>query len=237
MAVSNSYAVWGFVGQAAMVLGITLIGWVIARLVRRLVMSVFDVVRFSKIATDTPLEPYIHHPELLERVRQTCGAAAFWLVLLITLQTVVGMLGITALAIWLDRLFSVIPRILSALFVLVLGVIAAGLVESLIKAATRSIDAQWSRLLAKVMSYLVMVAVVLIAIAELGIASNFILILFIGIVFALALAFGLAVGFGAREVVAALLWDWAMSERPELAKTESQPTPIHTKSARSARAK
>ena len=62
--------------------------------------------------------------------------------------------------------------------------------------------------MAKVSSYLVMTLSVMAAISELGIASEFIMILFIGMVSALALGVGLAVGLGGKDLVSRLLEKW-----------------------------
>jgi hypothetical protein len=51
----------------------------------------------------------------------------------------------------------------------------------------------------------------LVAIGELGIAKEFINILFIGFIAMLALAFGLAFGLGAKEVVREVLENWYRS--------------------------
>lgn len=220
---SSNLVFWQSATQIGVVVVIAILGWIVARLVRRLVMRMVDVVRVSKITADTPLESYFHNQETLERVQRAFGALAFWLVLIVTFQVIVSVLGITPVAVWLERMFSVVPRILSACFILVLGVIAAGLVESVVKTAAKNVSSSWSRLVAKVASYLVMTATILVAIAELGIASNFILILFIGIVAGMALAFGLAVGLGSKEVIAELLAEWIRSSRVSSSQSMRSP--------------
>ncbi len=88
------------------------------------------------------------------------------------------------------------------------GVLLAGLVESLIKGAVNQIDPKTGRLLSKVASYLVVIVTALAAINELGIAQSLINILFIGIITTLALGIGLAIGLGAKDLVSKMLMDW-----------------------------
>ena len=58
------------------------------------------------------------------------------------------------------------------------------------------------RLLGRIAEIAIVAFAVLVAINQLGIAADLINILFIGIVAALALAFGLAFGLGGRDVAA-----------------------------------
>ena len=53
-----------------------------------------------------------------------------------------------------------------------------------------------------------MVVTVLAAISELGIAQEFILIIFIGFVVMISLGFGLALGLGGKDLVSKILNDW-----------------------------
>jgi small-conductance mechanosensitive channel len=101
-----------------------------------------------------------------------------------------------------------IPNIVSAVLVLTIGVLLAGLVESLVKGAVNQIDPKTSRLLSKIASYLVVIFATLAAINELGIAQSLINALFIGVIATLSLGLGLAIGLGAKDLVAKILMDW-----------------------------
>ena len=81
---------------------------------------------------------------------------------------------------------------ISAILILVIGLLLAGLVESLVKGSIKTIDGKSARLLGKLASYLVVILAVMIAISELGIAQEFILVMFVGFVSFLALGLGLA---------------------------------------------
>ena len=97
---------------------------------------------------------------------------------------------------------------IASIVVLFFGVLLAGLVESFVKGALKTIDASSSRFFGKIASYLVVTVAVLASISELGIANEFILILFIGFVTALSLAAGLAFGLGGQDLVRDLLKEW-----------------------------
>jgi hypothetical protein len=136
------------------------------------------------------------------------GSVVYWLLMLIVIHTTVSVLGLTSLSFILEKILAYLPHIISAILILFIGIVLSGILESLIKGSIRSIDGRSARLLGKVSSYLVLVLTVMVAISELGIASEFMMILFMGFVGSLALGVGLALGLGGQHLVRTFLEDW-----------------------------
>ena len=141
--------------------------------------------------------------------------------MLVVLQTAVSMLGLTSLSLILNKVLAYIPKIFSAMIILILGLIVAGILESVVKGAIRSIDgleAKRARIVGKITSYLTIVIFILASVSELGIAEQFITILFIGLVSMLTIAFGLAIGLGSKDVVHKVVDDWYTGLKKEMKK-------------------
>jgi hypothetical protein len=85
--------------------------------------------------------------------------------------------------------------------VLVIALGLGGLVESFVKQMIRSWDVDVARMSGVVSGYVVMIVGVLAAVSELGIARDFIMVLFVGLVAALSLGVGLALGLGGQDAV------------------------------------
>ena len=83
-----------------------------------------------------------------------------------------------------------------------------GIIEGVVKGSIKSIDGKSSRLLGKISSYMVITITLLAAISELGIASEFIYIMFVGFVTTMTLGFGLALGLGGKGLVENIINDW-----------------------------
>lgn len=126
----------------------------------------------------------------------------FWAVMMIFIAWAGELLGISFFSDIVAALLAAVPRVLSALVVIVLGVMLAGVAERVVKQHAKRIAPQQAVLIGTFTSYGIMVLFGLMAVSELGIASNFILLLFGGCVFALSLAAGIALGFGAKDLVA-----------------------------------
>lgn len=186
---------------------ILIVGATIARGIKRVVVRILEGLRVSEVIAKTPVEHFLKNAEL-KKAEEVAGSVIYWLLMLVVLHTTVAVLGLEPLTLVLDRILTYIPNVFSAILVLFFGLLLAGVVESLVKGSIRSIDGRSARFLGKVSSYLVMTIAILAAISELGIAKDFILIIFVGFVTMLALGMGLAVGLGGQDLVRKLLNDW-----------------------------
>ena len=97
-------------------------------------------------------------------------------------------------------------------------------------ASSRSVPARWAsanaRLLGRLAEIAIIAFAVIIAIDQIGIAPNLVNTLFIGVVGALALAFGLAFGLGGREVAGQLTQSWYEASKSAAAQARSETRPI-----------
>lgn len=199
-------------------LTILIVGTLVAKTIRQVVIKVFESLQLSKAVAKTPIEHFLQNAEVGTKIEVVIGGIAYWLVMLIVLQSVVSILGLYSLSLLLERVLEYIPRIVSAVLVLFIGILLAGLVEVVLKGSLRTVAARSSRLLGKVASYLVVTIAVMAAVSELGIANEFILILFVGLVTALALGIGLAVGLGGKNLVDRLLTEWHAQLKKEISE-------------------
>lgn len=141
-------------------------------------------------------------------IDQAVAVLVRYIVLYIGLIFTLQILGLIGIANFLIGLVGVLPRIASALVILFIGVLLAGLIESVVKKALITFGPATARLGGKIASYTVVSFFGLMGLAELGLAATFINTLFIGLVAALSLAFGLAIGLGSKDVVSDILQNW-----------------------------
>jgi hypothetical protein len=171
-----------YLPKIALALLALIIGTAIARGIRRLVVKALDAMRVAKMVRNTPVDLFLKNAEFGQRLEEIGGSIVYWLIMLAVIQMSVSILGLEPLSALLARILNYIPQVVSAVLVLFFGVLVAGVLESLVKGSIKSIDGQSARFLGKIASYLVVSISILAAISELGIASQFILILFIGLV-------------------------------------------------------
>ncbi len=195
-----------------------IIGLVVAKWAKILTVKILESLQLSTIVKKSGFEPFLKKAEIKVKLEEVLGGLVRWLVILVFFITTVNILGLTTVSLVLNNILAYIPRVVSAILVLTIGVLLAGLVESLVKGALAQIDLKTSRLLGKISSYLVVIFAALAAINELQIAQTLVNTLFIGFVAMLALGFGLAIGLGAKDLVAKMLEEAYDSFRKDIKK-------------------
>lgn len=206
----------GYIPRIIGSLLILVIGAAVARFLKSLVMRLITTLSVSKAIKNTPVEHFFNVNGVTTKVEEAIGAIFYWISMLIVMYTAVSVLGLYSLSLLFEKILAYLPHILAAVVVLFFGLLLAGFVESLVKGSIRSIDGKSGRLFGKISSYLIMVITVLVAISELGIARDFILILFIGFITTISLGFGLALGFGGQDLVRKLLQEWYEKMKSDL---------------------
>lgn len=190
-------------GLSAMVIGVWL-----AKLIKKMVTKLVRLGLGSAAFSQTPIEQSLKAADLDQRIDEIVGSLVYWLVFLFTVYVAASVLGLSAVTNLLSSLFAYSPKLISALIVLILGTVLAGFVEKIVKNSLGRTDLGSARAASKISSYTVMVMTALIALSEIGIAREFILIAFIGLVTTLALGVGLAVGLGSKDMVSQMLLRW-----------------------------
>lgn len=197
---------------------ILVIGAAIARALKAVVIKLLETLKVSSWVNNTPVEHFLKNAEMGQKLEGVIGGVVYWLLMLLVIHSTVSVLGLQSLTVVLEKVLSYIPHVVSAVLVLFFGTLLAGVVESLVKGSIMSMDGHSARLLGKVSSYLVMTIAVMAAISELGIASEFIMVLFVGFVTMLSLGLGLALGLGGQDVVRDMLGKWYAKTSKEMNK-------------------
>lgn len=145
-----------------------------------------------------------------------------WFFILVTLITATSILGWTQINDFLNQVVLYVPNVIIAILILVIGFIASDFVRHILASVLEKspLSEMEKRFLAGAADFAVTLFAIMAALLQLKIATALIETLFIGIVFSISLAVGLAFGFGGREHAARLLSRYA--ERMEGGK--SQPT-------------
>lgn len=194
-------------------LGIILGNWV-----RTLAVKSLQMIRFETIIKDSKFKAFLLKAEVTQKVEEVIGSVLKWLIVLTFSIAALNILGLSTVSNVLVGVLGYIPNVMSAVIVLAIGILLAGIIEGVVKGALASVDLKTARLMGKIASYTIVTITTLAAFSELKIASSFINILFIGFVAMLALGFGLAIGLGAKDVIGQILTDWYKDMKHDLKK-------------------
>ena len=197
-----------FLPRLAIALLVFIVGWIVAKMVRFAIVRGLRAVNFHVVTQRAGLDGFMRDGGIGADTTEIMGLVVYWLVILGALVVGFNSLGLTYVTDLLGRVILFVPKVLVALLVLAFGAYFARFIANAITAYCRNIHIQDADLLGRLAQYAIVTFVVLIALDQVNIGGDIVrqsfLIVLAGLVFALALAFGL----GGKEWAAELLERW-----------------------------
>ena len=197
-----------FVPRLILALVVILLGWLLAKAARFAIVKGLRAVNFHIVTQRAGLDGFLRDGGIAADTTEIIGLVIYWLVILGALVVGFNSLGLTYVTDVLGRVILFVPKVLVALLVLAFGAYFARFIANAITAYCRNVHIQDAELLGRLAQYAIVTFVVLIALDQVNIGGDIVrqsfLIILAGVVFALALAFGL----GGKEWAAELLERW-----------------------------
>jgi len=238
---SVSNALNAFLAAIPLVIGaliIIVIGWIIAGVLARVVSEVFRRVGADRLFAEHGGQVYGSRSRDI-KPSIVAGELVKWLIRLVFLVAAANVLGLTQVSELLNDVLLWIPNLIVAAIILLVAPLLARFVRGAIEVGAGEMGFSNAPLLGRIAEIAIIAFAVIIAINQIGIAANLVNILFIGVVAALALAFGLAFGLGGRDVAGQLTQSWyeqsqATAARVKAHQAGEQPQPQPATASRKA---
>jgi len=174
---------------------ILIVGWIVAKAIRRIVDWLLKAVHFDTLADKAGISAVLRKGDLKILARQVISGLVYWLIMIMVLVMTVDALGLPKASDVLASLFAYVPKVIAALFILVVAMFLASFVSGIVRIAAGNANLPKPNLLAGISRWAIIIFAVTISLAQLGIAPLLVTatfnIILGGIVLALALAFGL----------------------------------------------
>jgi hypothetical protein len=182
---------------------IVIFGFIVAPLVGGLVKKFIDILKIDVVSEKLGVNDLFQGYSDKFSISLLIGKLVKWFFILAFTMAAAEVLGWTRITIFLNEIIFYIPQVLVAIVILVLALIAGKFFQTVVVRSIMGSNTPVDKpeVLGSITKWAFIVFGILAALIQLGIAASLIQILFTGIVFALALAFGL----GGRKKVEELL--------------------------------
>src|SRR5690606_19507486 len=200
------YQIVDFLPRLAAALGILMVGLAIAKMIERGTDIALHRIGFDRWMREGGVT------EALERAGTTLDPSSviaklvFWTVIVLVIVLAAQALGIAAVSILFAELLAYVPNVIAAVMVLVLGILLGEFIKDLVLASAGGLPGGLN--LARAAKAAIILLAVFMALDQLDIAQDIVLVFFIAVVGAAALAAGIAFGLGGREVAAQITREW-----------------------------
>jgi hypothetical protein len=182
-----------YLPRLVVMLIIAFVGWLIAYLLKVLVRSILRLTRFSKLSENAGATQLLNQAALPSST-ELLSRFVFWLAWVGFILLGVSVLGIVGLQEYIARFFLFLPRLLAALVILFVGLLAASFFSRAMLLAAVNANLGSSRLLSGLTRVIISVFALSMVFEVLGVGESTMLIAF-GTAFG-AVMLGLAIAFG-----------------------------------------
>lgn len=174
-------------------------GWLVARMVRMLVIRGLRIARLDMVAERAGIDGFLRKGGLRQDSVEILGALVYWLLIIVILVMIMKVwdleIGLSVL------LVPFLSRIFVSLVVLILGLFLAAFIGDLVRTAAANAEMAYAGLLGQLVRWVIVIFIVLTAIRQLGIEAQLISYGFLMVLGGLCLGMALAIGLGARPIV------------------------------------
>ncbi|MCG6932318.1 MAG: hypothetical protein LJE57_01645 [Gallionella sp.] len=209
-----------FVPNLLAMLVILIVGIVIARVIRLLLVKFLTAIKFDSWSDRMGFTKLMRKGDMWAKPSVILGEIVFWMLIIVTLMTGLNALQITAIDQLVGQFFSYIPRLFSAAMIMVIGYLISGFISRTVLITAANSGFHYAKLLAKAVNTLLIVLILAMVMEQLQIAPSIVLaafsIVFGGIVIALAISFGV----GGINAAKRMIENEAVTKREDAAKDE-----------------
>jgi hypothetical protein len=194
-----------FLPNLLAMLVILIIGLVVARVLRALLVRFLMAIKFDSWSDRMGVTTLMRKGDLWAKPSLALGSILYWIMIIVALMTGMGALKIQAVDRLVAQFFMYLPRAFSAIMILLVGYVLTGFASRAVLIAAVNSGYHYAKVLAEAMRLLLTVLVLAMVLEQLQVAPGIVLaafsIIFGGIVLALALSFGIGGIDAAKRVI------------------------------------
>ena len=184
---------------------VLIIGWIITKVIIKLIKKVLKLAKANKLDDKLNEIEIIEDKKLNFDTVKIVSGAVKWIMYIVLLVTASDIMGLEIISNQISLLLAYIPQLIAALIIFVIGLIFANFIKNGLKKVFESMDLSGGKIISQVVFFLLLTFISITALNQAGINTEIITNNINMIIAGFLLAFSIAFGLGAREVVAKLL--------------------------------
>ncbi|MGC8805407.1 MAG: mechanosensitive ion channel family protein [Candidatus Ratteibacteria bacterium] len=178
-----------------------IVGWIVAKVFKILATKFLKMLKIDKLVEDSGFREILLRGQITKEPSELLASVIYWLLLIVVVFLSINVAGIPIPQDVIENLLSFIPKIIIGLILFIAALLVGNIVEGVVNTAAGNAGIQKSYVLGKTAKTVIIIFGVVLALDEMGIGGNFVTSVFNIILASGALAFALAFGLGAKDVV------------------------------------
>lgn len=200
-----------FVANLVLAIIVFVIGYLISVGIGRLITEILKSVKFNKLFEKEGWRRALQRANVDVNPSEFVGAIFKWVFVVVSLLVAVDILKLTAFAGFLTEVLNYLPNVIVAVLVFVVAIIISDIVEKIVRASVERLRVGYGFLAAAIVKWALWIFTFFLILDQLLPSSLLVKTLYsalvYGIVAALALGAGLAIGLGGKDTAAKVIED------------------------------
>lgn len=179
---------------------IVLVGVIVAMILNYVVTQILRAAQVQRwLGEQTRLTDVLKRAKMRSDLAEISGSFVKWVVILSFLVPAAAVLKVDGVQDFFEGVLSYVPRVLGVGFLIVFGSQVVEMLARLVRASVESLGLTVGRVVETVVRWAFYASIAITSLFALGVSQQFTVIMFIGIVSALAIALGLSLGLGGQN--------------------------------------
>lgn len=175
---------------------VLLVGVILAKILRRIIQKILATAGIDKLADKLNEIDIVANTNIDFIPSRFLGSIVYYIVVLVFTMAAVEILGMEAVSNLMTDVINYFPKLISALFVFIIGILLSDLLKKIVQTTCESLGIGAAKLLANVAFYFLFLNVVLITMKQAELQTTFmennISIILGGVILAFSIGYGLA---------------------------------------------
>ncbi len=186
-------------------IAIALAGWLIAGSVSKFVHGLLKKLPLDRFTEKLNEIDIVYKSNIRLELSSMLSKILYYLLLLISIVAATDVLGMPALSQLMQQIITYIPNLITALAIILIGTWLADVLKNIVLSACESFEIPSGKLIASFVFYFVFLSILMSALAQAKIDTQFITANISIVLAGVVLAFAIGYGFASRDVVANFL--------------------------------
>lgn len=180
---------------------IFLIGWLIAKFLKVLIIKFFKIIKVDKLSEDSGLKELLDKGNISMEVSQLLGMGVYWLLMLVVIFLAINFAGIQIPSTVIDKILGFIPRFILGLLIFIFSIFLGSFFGGIVRTSAGNAGIEKAPFLGKLTQIAIIIFGTVLALQEIGIASDFIGDVFIIVLASFCFGTALAFALGTKDII------------------------------------
>lgn len=200
-----------FIASLVVALVVFIIGYLISIGIGRLITEILKSVKFNKLFEKEQWRKALQRANVEVNPSEFIGAIFKWVFVIVSLLLAVDVLNLSSFAGFLTRVLLYLPNVIVAVLVFVVAIVISDIVEKIVRTAVERLKVGYGFVVASIVKWAIWIFAFFLILDQLLPSSLLIKTLYTSIVYgivgALSLGLGLAIGLGGKDAAAKIISD------------------------------